>query len=136
MQNILSALEVNEALGIKSPGLGQVTAPIIQQQPPQQHLNPEHYIQTWNNEDPNSAIFRHKLDAWFKTLLFKNVTSFTRMEVGNEYKSQVLRTKIVTSLIPEKIMPSFLEDPIDKKDGFRMWGRLTLINNLKGPSAQ
>ena len=61
------------------------------------------------------------------------ITSFTTKLPGTDHQSSLLRLRLMSGLLPDKVLAIFLHKPAYEHDGFRMW---SLILNKYNPQGK
>ena len=93
------------------------------------------FLKDWNGDLDSLPAFQACICAWFESPYLTGVTDFTKTLPGTEYQRFLLRLQLMSGLLPEKILSTFLQNPVYKRGGFRMWGRIREKYDPRGKDA-
>ena len=90
------------------------------------------FLMAWNGDLDSFPIFLARICTWFKIPYFAAVVIFTTTLPGTKHQSSLLRLRLMSVLLLEKVLAIFLYKSVYEHDGFRIWGRVLKNYNPPG----
>ena len=82
------------------------------------------FLKAWNRDLDFSPILQSRIHAWFKSPSFYSVTNTTKTLPGTNHQVSLLLLQLMSSIIPDKALSIFLNNPTYKRKSFSMWGSI------------
>ena len=82
------------------------------------------FLKAWNGDQDSFPIFQARICAYFESPSFVRVTNFTTTLPGTKHQSSLLGLRLMSGLLPDKVLAIFLHNHDYEHDGFRMCGRI------------
>ena len=93
------------------------------------------FIKYWNRYLHSFPIFQAHIRTYFERTSFSGVTNITISLNVKDHQISLLRLRLMSGLLTDKVLNIFLQNPTYKRYGFKMWGCILKKYNPRGKNA-